>query len=314
MGTFQFQPSRFIPFRDQEVIERVRNIKREDIEKREPHHHPEFKIRVVKDDMISHIFVTDMFYRIMKSDQEDKPVVLICPNPNHGYRLVAHLINRFRVNCRNVHIFNMDEFADDAGNTAPESWPQGFMHAMKKYFYYEIDRELRMPEEQIQGPTSTNISYYGKMISDLGGADACYSGPGWTGHIAFIDPDTDAFKASSLEEWKALGPRILELNPFTVAQNSLHGCFGFSGDMAAVPPYAATIGPAQVIEAKYRMDTNALTTCGTKVSWQRFTTRLACHGPVTPQVPTSLLQSLPADFYISEASAMTIEPDWDMGY
>jgi len=24
------------------------------------------------------------------------------------------------------------------------------------------------------------------MITDLGGADICYSGPGWTGHLAFI--------------------------------------------------------------------------------------------------------------------------------
>ncbi|GAJ16275.1 unnamed protein product, partial [marine sediment metagenome] len=58
-------------------------------------------------------------------------------------------------------------------------------------------------------------------IEDLGGADACYSGPGWTGHLAFIEPDAPEFEGS-LEEWKKMGPRIVTLSPFTIAQNSLH--------------------------------------------------------------------------------------------
>lgn len=111
-----------------------------------------------------------------------------------------------------------------------------------------------------------------------------------------------------------MGPRIVTLSPFTIAQNSLHGSFGMSGDLALVPPKAATIGPAEVIAAKYRMDINALNTAGTYVSWQRLVTRLAAHGPVTPLVPTSLHQLLETDFYISETIAQDIEPLWDRGY
>ena len=148
----------------------------------------------------------------------------------------------------------------------------------------------------------------------MGNADACYSGSGWAGHIAFIDPDTPEFAADSLEEWKKMGPRVVTLNPFTIAQNSLHGSFGMSGDMGNVPPRAATIGPADVIASKYRMDMNGLTVDGTSVSWQRMITRLIAHGPVTPQVPTSLLQTLPTDFYITETLAQNIEPIWDKGY
>ena len=87
-----------------------------------------------------------------------------------------------------------------------------------------------------------------------------------------------------------------------------------SGDMGNVPPRAATIGPADVIASKYRMDMNGLTVDGTSVSWQRMITRLIAHGPVTPQVPTSLLQTLPTDFYITETLAQNIEPIWDKGY
>jgi len=310
MGSFSYSPSKWIPYRNKEVIERVRKIKREDITK---HNNPDYKIRVVRDDEIEFSWVTDMFYRIKKASDEGRKLVLILPNPAHCYKKVAHLINKFRVSCKNLYTFNMDEYADEDGNIAPESFPQGFMRAVKNYFYYSIEKELRPPENQIIGFTNENLKDYGKMIEDLGGADACYSGPGWTGHLAFIEPDAPEFEGS-LEEWKKMGPRIVTLSPLTIAQNSLHGSFGMSGDLAMVPPKAATIGPKEVINAKYRMDMHSLTVNNTRVSWQRFITRLCLHGEVTPLVPTSILQTLKTDVYVSETIAQDIEPDWGKGY
>ena len=94
----------------------------------------------------------------------------------------------------------------------------------------------------------------------------------------------------------------------------MHGSFGKSGDIAAVPPMAATIRPAEVIASKNRIDINAIGVHGTTTSWQRLTTRLAAHGPVTPRIPTSIHQLLRTDFWISETSAMDIEPDWIKEY
>lgn len=310
MKGFDYSPSRWVPFRDKKVLERVRKIKREDIDK---HPNPDFNIKVVKDDMVEFIFVTDMFNRIKRAADEGRKVVLILPNPNHGYIKLAYLINKFEINCKHLYTFNMDEYADEDGNIAPESYAQGFLRSTKNYLYKNIDEKLRPPECQIIGPTNENINDYGKMIADMGGADACYSGPGWTGHLAFIEPDAPEFEAD-LEEWKKSGPRIVTLSPFTIAQNSLHGSFGMSGDLALVPPKAATIGPNEVICSKYRMDIHSLNTAGTIVSWQRLMTRLVLHGPVTPKVPESILQTLPTDVYISETSAQNIEPIWDRGY
>src|SRR5512133_2647666 len=152
------------------------------------------------------------------------------------------------------------------------------------------------------------------MIADGGGADGCYSGPGWAGHLAFIDPNAPECSARSLEEWKQLGPRVCTLHPLTIAQNSLHGSFGMSGDLAAVPPKAATIGPAEVIAAKHRIDISAITVHGTATAWQRMICRLCLHGPVTPQLPTSIHQLLRTDSYVSDVIAQDIEPDWDKGY
>jgi glucosamine-6-phosphate deaminase len=310
MKDFTYSPSKWVPFRDVEVLERVRRVTREQIDK---HPNPEFKIQVVPNDQVEFIFVADMLFRIMKAAEERRHCVLILPNPNHGYIKLAHIINKLRVDCRHLHVFIMDEYADEDGAIAPESFPQGFMRSFKNYFYNKLDPELAPPERQINGPTTENIKVYGRMIADLGGADACYSGPGWTGHLAFIEPDAPEFDAD-LEEWKTMGPRVVTLSPFTIAQNSLHGSFGMSGDLALVPPRAATIGPAEVIGSKYRMQQHALAVAGTNVSWQRLVTRLILHGPVTPRVPESLLQLLPTDVIVSENAAANIEPRWDFAY
>lgn len=309
-SSFSFSPAGFIPFRDRKVLDRVRRIRKEDITK---HRNPDFRITVVPGADLEHLWITDMFFRIQTAMAADRPYVMIMPNPWPGYAKLARMLNRARVNCRRLHTFNMDEYANEHGEIAPETWELGFMHAFKKYFWSELDPKLRPPERNIQGPTDRNIGVYGKMIADLGGADICYSGPGWTGHLAFIEPDAPEF-AGSLEEWKQMGPRVCTLSPFTIAQNSLHGSFGMSGDLCAVPPKAATIGPAEVIAAKHRIDMHAITIDGSFASWQRLTTRLVLHGPVTPRVPESILQTLRTDVWVSESIAENIEPRWDKGY
>lgn len=307
---FEFSPSQWVPFRDKKEIERVLKIKREDIEK---HGNPEFQIRVVADADVDYIWITDMFSRIKQSAETGQKLVMILPNPVPLYRHLARLINACDIDCKNLWAFAMDEYADESGTIAPEEWKFGFTHAMLKYLYYEIDEKLRPSRTQFVGFTNKNLNDYSKMIRDQGGADVCYSGPGWTGHLAFIEPDAPEFQGS-LEEWKNMEARVCALSPFTIAQNSLHGSFGKSGNLAAVPPRAATIGPADVINAKHRFDTHAISVHGTTTAWQRFISRLVLHGPVTPLVPESILQTLRTDVFVSETIAQNIEPDWNKGY
>lgn len=308
---FTFAPASFIPFRDTKVIARVCAIKREQITK---HRNPDFRITVHPDADIEFMWINDMFYRIKTAMDAGRKLVIITPNPWPRYARLARMLNKFKVNCRRLYTFNMDEYASDDGRIAPESWEFGFGHAFKKYFWSQLDPKLRPPEKNIHGFTDKNIKVYGKMLADLGGADICYSGPGWTGHLAFIEPTVPEFAAASLEEWKKLGPRVCTLHPLTIAQNSLHGCFGSSGNLCAVPPKAATIGPAEVIAAKHRIDLHSIGVGGSFTSWQRLTTRLVLHGPVTPLVPESILQTLRTDVWVSETSAANIETRWDLGY
>jgi len=311
MSNFNFEPARFVPFKDKAVIQRCRAIKRDDIEK---HPNPDFKIKVVKDEDLTFLWFSDMLSRIKLGCDNNQKVIMILGNPWPGYRHVARMINRSEINCKNLWVFAMDEYADQDGNVAPEDWEFGFSHSMLKFFYYEIDELLRPDRKQfVCFSDLKNVSDYSKILADQGGADICYSGPGWTGHLAFIEPDSPELEAP-LEEWKTFGAKIVTLSPFTIAQNSLHGCFGSSGDLSAVPPKAATLGPADVIAAKERMDLHGITIAGSKSSWQRLTTRLVLHGPVTPLLPASILQTVATDVLVTETIAQDIKPDWDKGY
>ncbi|MEI6168385.1 MAG: hypothetical protein WCS52_14480 [bacterium] len=311
MKKWTFKPAEFVPYQDLKAIEKVMKIKKADIAK---HRNPDYRITVMPGAEIGFRLVTDIFHRIWLAAEEGRPMVMITPNPSRGYMKVAYLINKFGVDCKHLHTFNMDEYANEKGETPPESWEYGFMHSFKKYFWSQIDEKLRPPEKQMQGPTTKNIKDYGKMIADKGGADICYSGPGWTGHLAFVEPDAPEFQAKTVKEFMTMGPRICRLSPFTLAQNSLHGSFGASGNLSAVPPMAATIGPAEVVGAKNRIDIHSLSVNGAFASWQRLTSRLCMHGPVTPRMPTSIMQLLRTDVWVSEMSAEDVKPRWELEY
>jgi glucosamine-6-phosphate deaminase len=312
VSSFHFQPASWVPYRDTRVLDLCRSKAREDY-LRLHDEKPNLNVQVVDDETFWWMWAADMFYRIVKGAEENRRVVMILPNPAPIYSRVAQLINKFRVNCQHLYTFNMDEWADQDGNVAPEDYSAGFMCAFKRFFYRQVAPELRPPENQCQGPNNKNIRDYSKMIADLGEAEVVYMGPGWSGHTAFIDPVPEfgvtATSVVPVAEWAQMGARIASLHPLTIAQNSQHASFGSSGDVARVPPMAATIGPRDIIQAKARFEMHFFTTGGTNVSWQRLMSRLVLWGPVTPLVPGSVVQLAPSDVHVTESIAKAIEVD-----
>lgn len=291
MGEFTFDLAKFIPYRDRKVCEKVRAIKREDITK---HPNPQFKIRVIENsDEFYFEFALDIVTRIRRTLEEGRKLVLILPaGPIPQYRIAARLINELGISLKHVHTFNMDEYANEAGETAPENWPGSFKKSMVENFFSLIDKNLRMPESQLHFPSDRNIKDYGKMIEDVGEIDVCYGGIGWCGHIAFWEAHLGEEFGDDIEAYKKANPRIVELHPMTIMQNALHS---FSGDWSSVPPKAATIGPRQIVGAKERsfwLDGYL----GGGVSWQRFIARLVAYGPVNTLVPGTILQTAPTTY------------------
>jgi glucosamine-6-phosphate deaminase len=309
---FKFKPADFCPVKDRELLERLAKMTPEEIEK---HENPEVRIKILEN--FGSVVLAEKFTRIKESADQNKKFSTIFGNPNpNSHMPLAELININRVNCKNCIFVTMDEWADDEGNIAPVTYKSGFTYSFMKYFINKIDPELRPPEENILYPTTENMDHYSDLIDEKtdGGIDYFTSGPGWAGHIAFIDPTPDYTEVDSIEEYMQQPAKIVTLHPLTIAQNSLHGVFGCSGNIGNVPPKAATIGPRDVLHAKTRVESHGLTTMGTFSSWQRMTSRLITHGPVTPMVPGSIYQTLPCTIYISPSIAKPIECMETVGY
>ena len=297
---FRYSPSRFLPYRDAAVCARVRAIKKEELCR---HPNANFKMSVVED--LSELYLDyalDMIAEIQKSLEDGRRLVLLLPARVSPY--APALINALRIPMRHVHTFNMDEYADEDGNSAPASWPGSYQRLIRETFFNRIDEELRPPADQIHFPSKQNINDYGRMIEDLGGIDVCYGQVGWNGHLAYFEPELGEEFGDDLEAFKKAGPCIVEISLMTVMQNSL--LFARCGDWAWHPPKAVTIGPAQVVGSK-RNSWRQWGYIGNGISWQRFIVRLVAHGPVTPLVPATILQTLDTDFKILGAVAENCE-------
>src|SRR5215212_3989160 len=290
---FGYDLSPFIAFRDREACERVRSIPRARLAE---HPNPEFRISLVDDPQDFYArFAADLVGRIREARDADRQFVAILPvGPMPQYELAARMINEERLSLAHVHTFNMDEYANEDGVTAPVTWPGSFQRAMQDGFFGLVDPELRPPGEQIHFPTTEAIGDYSVRIEALGGADACYGGIGWCGHIAFWESHLGHDFGGDLDAYKQAGARLVELHPMTIMQNALHS---FGGDWSLVPPKANTIGPREILGARHRsfwLDGDL----GGGVSWQRFIARLVAHGPVSELVPGSLLQEARSDYTI----------------
>ena len=310
---FRFLPAPWLPHSDLplEELERVRNIKREDMEYTNENG---YSVKVVLDP-VQHM-VQDMFYRILMSDLEDKPFSMICPNQWPAtYSAVANMINKFNINCRNVHAFAMDEWADQDGNVAPLTYGAGLGYSFMNHFYYRIREDLRPPVDHWHVHTNENKgdNVYSDMIDDItgGGVDVVYTATGWPGHTAFIDPRTEEFKADSLEEFCELGSRIVTTTPLTICENAQFAPMGNSGDVWATPYKAATIGPRDIRHGKECVEVHSF--CGPDgASWQRMVSRLELYGPITQDFPASILRLGKGTCYVSEAIAKPFS-SWSCG-
>jgi glucosamine-6-phosphate deaminase len=299
---FEYGLARFIDFRDAGECERVRGISRAELTE---HANPDFKITVADDAAeFYRSFAADLVGRIRTARDEGGTFVAILPvGPMPQYELAARMINEERIALAHVHTFNMDEYANEDGVTAPVTWAGSFQRAMQERFFGLIERELRPPDDQIHFPTTEAISNYSARLEDLGGADVCYGGIGWCGHIAFWESHLGHQFDGDLDAYKQAGARLVELHPMTIMQNALHS---FGGDWSWVPPKANTIGPREILGARHRsfwLDGDL----GGGVSWQRFIARLVAHGPVSEFIPGSILQTAPTDYTILGAVADDVE-------
>jgi len=295
-----------LPFRDEEVCTYVRQITKSEITRREPHHHEHFTIEVIEETGdLYQALAEDMHSRIAKAAEQGRVFVAIVPvGPTSQYPLLAEKINAARTDLSHVQLFFMDEYAYEDGSTIDKQSPWSFEAIANDRFFSQIEASLRPDASQIHFPGPGNIDRYDDMLmeaSDGQGAEVVYGGIGWSGHFAFWDPHLWAEFGANEQLWRQARSAHVRLHPMTVLHNSLRA----GGDWSSIPPCAYTIGPNLFLTARYRSfwcDADL----GSGISWQRFVTRLATHGSVTPLLPASYLQIAPGKVTILGAVAEDI--------
>src|SRR5688500_18573851 len=197
------------------------------------------KVRVLGDmGSVAQDMARTMFGEIRGAAQRGKPATLIVPvGPVDEYPLLADMINRERLDCRDVVLINMDEYLDDHDEPVNASHPLSFAGYMRRVFYERLNPELAPRPENRVFPDPRRCEDVQKLIDRRGGVDACYGGIGINGHIAFNEPPEPGDDVSS-EAFAKLPTRVLSLTRETRTINSAT----VGGEMAIIPKRAGTVG------------------------------------------------------------------------
>jgi len=302
---FITSPASWLPYRDAKILSKIRDIHYIDREG-STFENPDFTMKIVND--ATNYFAADLFHRIRMSDDNDKKLTIILPSPENAvYISVADILNMNHVSARNVHVFFLSEYANENGEVAPVDSRYSRTADFMRYFYERLEPSLRMPEDHIHLITTKNISYYSDLIDDCGngGADVTYTSVGWTCRIAGIDP-VDCYRTDSTEEFLTFGSAVVTPTEESIAEDSLHGMFGCSGDIANVPPRIATIGPRDIAHARDHVELQFKTHYGAPALWQRMSSRQMLFAPVTPAIPASILRLFKGIAYVNTEIAVDL--------
>jgi len=163
--------------------------------------------------------------------------------PTEQLPLVARLVNELEVNLTHCHFWGMDEWVMD-GREVSEDFPLSFARADRELLFDRIRPDLRMPEANIHFPKADTREYRDSW--KLARCLVMQGGQGDVKHWAFNDPlkrqGPHADEPPSVEEYRKLTTRVVDLHPLTVTQNARTSG---GGVVTGVPTQAVTVGPVE---------------------------------------------------------------------
>jgi len=238
---------------------------------------------------------------IKTNNDRGEPTRWIIPvGPKGNFSYLAEICNAERISWRNVWAFHMDEYADWQGRLVPEDHPFSFRGYCQRHLYGLLDPDLLPPAHQVVFPELPNIDDFSDKLAEVGGADTCFAGYGFRGHVAFNEPPSTRWTEVTVEEFAASRTRLVPLLEDTFVAHS-HRMMG--GYTRALPPMALTIGMADILAAR---KIHLITDGG---AWKRYITR-AYLFTSTPDVmlPVTLCKLHPnVELTVDAASAEPIE-------
>ncbi len=161
------------------------------------------------------------------------------------YELLAEELNRERIPLRNVHTYNLDEYAEKNGSAVPVTHPLSYRAYMTEHLFRRFDPALGFREENIHFPDPTAPERFDRELEEAGGTDLQLLGIGFNGHIAFNEPMEET--EITAEEFGNLPSRLIRLKPLTIATNRRLT----AGGKDLVPESAVTMGMKQILASKH---------------------------------------------------------------
>ncbi len=191
--------------------------------------------------------------------------------PIGAYDLLGKMCKEGKISFKNIKTFNLDEYL----GLAPEN-QQSYHLVMKNNFFDKTDIVLK--NTFFPNDFAPNFENYDKKIDDCGGIDLQILGIGRNGHIGFNEPGSD-FSSKTRE---------VKLSETTIKDNSrffsAKGGSASGGDISQVPKTAATMGISTIMKAQ-----KIILLAGGENKKEII--QKALSGPVTPEVPASILQT-----------------------
>ena len=202
--------------------------------------------------------------------------------PVGTYQQLIDWYNKGDVDFSEVTTVNLDEYRG-----LPRENPQSYWSFMHDNFFDHVN----IDPARINLPDGTNLDAaaeckrYDEVIHNVGGIDLQLLGIGHDGHIGFNEPG-GAFE---------LGTHCVDLTESTIEANKRF----FDGNVDLVPKQAYTMGIKTIMQARKVL----LVANG---AGKAEIIKKAFFGPVTPEVPASILQMHPDFTLVGDAEALSL--------
>ena len=189
-------------------------------------------------------------------------------SPLGTYKQLINWYNKGDIDFSGVTSVNLDEYVGLDGSS-----DQSYRYFMNKNFFEHINIDIKntfVPNGCAEDLEKEGLEY-DKHIEELGGIDLQLLGIGLDGHIGFNEPDRYFVKST----------HVADLHESTIKANSR-----FFANENEVPKQAITMGMVSIMQAK-----KILLIASGKAKYDIL--KKAFYGPITPEIPASILQLHP---------------------
>mgnify|MGYP000124510305 CR=1 FL=1 len=202
--------------------------------------------------------------------------------PVGAYEQLVEWYNKGDIDFSQVTSVNLDEYKGLSGDN-----DQSYRYFMNKnlFDHVNIDKARTFVPDGTEPDSKVACAKYNAIIDSVGGIDLQLLGLGVNGHIGFNEPH-DAFD---------LGTHCVDLAQETIEANKRF----FDGNVDLVPKQAYTMGIRTIMQArKVLMVVNGV--------GKAEIVKKAFFGPVTPEVPASILQLHPDFILVADEEALSL--------